>query len=257
MMTRIVKFRFQGLWNSEYPLVVFRLLETVERHNPHAIHLGFAYDRLTAFRPQLESITVQERAEKESARLSELDQQRDTLFNVIYSAAKAFQRAPMGEVSDHAHRVVTTFKKHGKNIPASNYTAETKRLFDLAADVEAQPDVKASLEALSLWSLFGQMNDMNREFEALFMEQKFRRGEETRVDTRTVRLECDKAITFLWNAIEMSVAQHGAEQYETLINTINALNSYYKMKLTARATRRKAKQAVEKEEPIEPFVEQE
>ena len=252
-MTKIVKFRFQGLWNSEYPLVVFRLLEIVERHNPHAIHLGFAYDRLSAFRPQLESITVQERAEQESARLSELDQQRDTLFNVIYTAAKAFQRAPMGDVSNHAHRIVTTFKKHGKNIPASNYTAETKRLFDLVADVEAQADVRASLEALSLWLPFEQMTAVNREFEALFMERKIRRGEDQRVDTRNVRLECDKAITFLWNTVDLCIAQYGAEQYETLVNTINALNSYYKTKLTARATRRKAKVAVEKEEPIEGF----
>jgi len=252
-MVRIVRFRVQGLWNSEYPLVVFRLLDIVERHNPHAIHLGFAYDRLMAFRPQLESITVQERADRESAQLSELDQQRDTLFNVIYQAAKAFQRAPIGEVSDNAHLVVSTFKKHGKNIPASNYTAETKRLFDLEADVSAQPEIKAALEKLALLPVFEQMCQANKEFEALFMERKIRRGEDPRIDTRNVRLECDKAITFLWNTIEMCIVQHGAEQYETLVGTINALNSYYKTKLTARATRRKAKQAVDKEEPIEPF----
>jgi hypothetical protein len=49
------------------------------------------------------------------------------------------------------------------------------------------------------------------------------------------------------------VVQYGEEKYATLVNTINALNAYYKQQLAARATRRKAKQAVETEEPIAPY----
>ena len=79
----IVKVRFQGLWNSEYPLVVNRLIDIVERHNPHAIHLGVSFDRLSAFRTPLSKIEIQERADSESAALSELDQKRDTFYNVI------------------------------------------------------------------------------------------------------------------------------------------------------------------------------
>ena len=106
-MESIIKFRYSGLWNSEYPLVVNRLIDIVERHHPHALHLGVSFDRLAAFRTALSKIDVQERADSESAALSELDQQRDTLFNVIYATAKAFQRAPIGDVSNHAHRIVT------------------------------------------------------------------------------------------------------------------------------------------------------
>jgi len=77
-MLSIIKVRFQGLWNSEYPLVVNRLIDIVERYNPHSIHLGVSFDRLAAFRTALSKIDVQERADSESAALSELDQQRDT-----------------------------------------------------------------------------------------------------------------------------------------------------------------------------------
>ena len=130
-MTSIIKFRYSGLWNSEYPLVVNRLIDIVERYNPHALHLGISFDRLAAFRTPLSKIEIQERADCESAALSELDQQRDTLFNVIYAVAKAFQRTPIGEVSNHAHRVVTLFKKHGTAMASTNYTAQTKRLYDM------------------------------------------------------------------------------------------------------------------------------
>jgi len=47
-MVSIIKVRFQGLWNSEYPLVVNRLIDIVERYNPHSIHLGVSFDRLRA-----------------------------------------------------------------------------------------------------------------------------------------------------------------------------------------------------------------
>lgn len=251
---KIVRFRLHGLWNNEYPLVVTRLIDVVQKHHPDAIHLGFAYERLAAFRGQLERMTVQERANADSALLSELDQRRDTLFNVIYQAAKTFQRTPDATVSDHAHRIVTLFKKHGKGITAANYTSETKRIFDLVADVKAQPEVMASLEALSLRSLFEQLDEANQAFEALFVERKVKRAEDERVDVRSLRMECDKAITFLWNTIEMCITQYGVENYKTLVETINQFNAYYKQKLTARATRRKAKQAVEKEDAIVPYT---
>ena len=253
-MIEIIKLRLQGLWNSEYPWVISLLITILEKFDAAAIRLGLSYERLAAFRPQLEQIIVQERADKESAELSELDQRRDTLYNVIYSVAKAFQRAPEGELSNHAHRVVTAFKKHGLNIATTNYTAETKRMNDLIADVSAQCEVMESLRNLSLLSLFDQMSNVNKKFEELFIKRNFKRGEAERIDIRTIRLECDKAVTKLWSAIEFNMTEYGVAEYEKLVKTINEMNSYYKKQLAARATRRKAKQAVETEEPIAPYT---
>ena len=252
-MTNIVRFRFPGLWNSEYPLVVNRIIDIVESHTPHSIHLGLSFDRLAVFRSQLAKIEAQERADRDSATLSELDQQRDTLFNVVYGVAKAFQRTPIAEVSQHAARIMTALKKHGNNIPAANYTAETKRLYDLTADLSAQPEVMTSLAALSLQPLFERMGVVNKEFDLLFMQRNQRQSETEKVDIRAIRLECDKAITQLWNAIEFCCSEYGEEIYNPLIKAINQLNSYYKRQLAARASRRKAKQDVDKEEPIKPM----
>ena len=252
-MINIVKFRFPGLWNSEYPLVVHRIIDIVEAHNPHAIHLGLSFDRLASFRQQLARIEVQERADRDSAMLSELDQQRDTLFNVIYGVVKMFQRTPMPEVSQHAARVMAALKKHGNNISAANYTAETKRLYDLTADLSVQPEVMVSLAALSLQPLLERMDDRNKEFDRLFMQRNQRQSETEKVDIRAIRLECDKAIIMLWNAIEFCCNEYGEGHYLSLVNALNTLNSYYKQQLAARASRRKAKQDVSKEEPISPI----
>ena len=250
-MNSIVKYKLSGLWNSEYPLVVNRLINAVEKHNPHTINLGVSFDRLAAFRPQLEKIVAQERSDRESSMLSELDQQRDTFFNIIYTVAKTFQRSPIGSVSNSAHKIVTAFKKHGYNIAATNYTAETKRLFDIKADFDAQPDVLLALEELSLMPQYERMNEVNIDFDNLFEARKDRRAETERIDVRALRTECDKAIAMLWTAIEFCVAEYGAENYQPLINTINVRNTYYKQQLAQRATRRKAKQDVSKEDIIQ------
>ena len=254
-MTRIIKYRVQGLWNSEYPLVINRIIDIVGAHRPHEIYLGQSYNRLAAFRTELAKIEVQERADRESALLSELDQRRDTLFNVIHTTAKTLQRTPIAEISNHAHRLVTLFKKHGSDMPTTNYTAQTKRMYDMAADFTAQPDVMASLEALSLRPLFEQMVEINRAFDEKFMQRNQRQAATERVDARNIRLECDKALTLLWNAIEFCMMEYGEENYLPMVHTINRLNAYYKQQLAARAARRKAKQEVEKEEPIKPMEE--
>ena len=252
-MIQIVKFRYAGLWASEYPLVVHRLINIVEHHNPGLLHLQRSFDRLAAFRPQLDRIELQDKADRDSALLSELDQQRDTLFNVIQAVSKAFKRTPVASYSEHAARVYTALQRHGFDIPAANYTAETKRLTDLAADVAGQPAVMESLAALSLQTLFERMKEVNIEFDRVFVSRHQRQAEIEKVDIRGIRIECDKAITALWSAIEFCMAEHGEADYVPLVNAINKHNAYYKQQLAARATRRKAKQDVSQEEPIKPL----
>ena len=250
-MTSIIKFRFPGLWNSEYPVVVNRLIDITGAHDPQALRLQRSFDRLAEFRPLLAKIEAQERTDRDSAQLSEDDQQRDTLYNVIRTVAKTFQRTPIATVSEHAARIMTALKKHGNDVPAANYTAETKRLYDVTNDFTAQPDVMASLEALALLPLFERMSELNAEFDRLFMQRNRRQAETEKVDIRAIRVECDKAIGNLWNAIEFCISEYGETEYLPLVNAINTLNAYYKQQLAARSTRRKAKKEVSAEKPIE------
>jgi len=249
-MTTITKFRYPGLWSSEYPLVVNRLIDIIGKHDPEALHLQRSYQQLADFRPQLAKIEVQERGNQESAILSELDQRRDTLFNVIYGVSKTLKRTPVAEIGEHAARVQAILKKHGSNIAPANYTAETKRLYDLVADCRRQPDVMTALNEMKLMTLFEQMAEINIEFDRVFMERKKRQAETERVDVKAIRAECDKAIANMWAAIEFCMNEYGEEKYKPLVNALNVLNAYYKQQLAARAARRKAKQNVEAEKPI-------
>jgi hypothetical protein len=226
------------------------LIDIVEAHNPQALRLQRSFGRLAEYRPLLAKIEVQEKADRDSVLLSELDQQRDTLFNVIHGVTKTFRRTPMAEPSEHAARILTVLKKHGADIPAANYTAATKRLYDLVADIHARPDVMESLQALSLRPLFERMSEVNSEFDRLFMQRHERQSGTERIDIRAIRLECDQAVAALWNAIEFCMDEYGETEYLPLVKALNTANAYYKQQLAARATRRKNGKEVNTEEPI-------
>ena len=251
----IVRYRFVGLWNSEYPLVVARIINISEKGEPHKLGFGKSFERLAAFKAELAKMVLQEKADSESAVLSELDQQRDTLFNVIYNMFKALQRTPIAEISDQAHSVVTVIKKHGVNMPSSNYTAQTKRLYDFIAEFEQNEELMKTLNAFGVAHLFYQMKEINTQFDNLFMERNLSQSQKERIDTKTLRVNCDKAIITMFNAIEACMVENGEEDYLPMVKSLNTLNSYYKNQLALRAARRKAKQAVDNEEPIKPLEE--
>lgn len=251
-MSNIVKYKLQGLWNSEYPLVVNRTINIVEAHEPYDNHLGISFDRLAAFKPLLAKIEPKEAYDKETRRLSELDQHRDRYFNTINGVAKLFQKLPIMALSSHGQCILEIIKKHGDNIAPSNYTSETKRLYSFIADCMSQTTVMASLTALSLNGVFTAMRDCNIEFDTLFMARIQRQADEEEVDVRAIRIECDKVITMLWDAIDFCCNEYGKETYIPLLRTLNALNSYYKQQLALREARRKAGEDISDETPIPP-----
>jgi hypothetical protein len=192
---------------------------------------------------------VQEQANGNSARLSELDQLRDSAFSAINAVSKAFKNTP--NLSPAAQAVQALVKKHGADIPAANATAETQRLFSFVKEVEQQPLLLAAIDALQLRPSFDQMKAANIDFDQQFMQRNAEQAAAPKVDMRAIRNECDKAISALWTAIDFCQAEYGAELYAPLVSTINTFNAYYKEQLAARATRRAAaKKAKEANEEV-------
>jgi hypothetical protein len=67
-MLSIIKYKYPGLWNSEYPIVINRVIDIVGSHHPENLHLERSYERLLSFRPQLAKIEAQERADRDGLR---------------------------------------------------------------------------------------------------------------------------------------------------------------------------------------------
>lgn len=253
-MTKIIRFRYSALWNSEYPLVVNQIIDLVEAHELHKLHVEKTVAQLIAFRPQLAEFESAEVFDPDDGILSELYRQREILFKIIYAVTKLFQGSLIDEIGNHARCMTPLVKKHRENITSAFYVAKTKCFYDLIADVKAHPEIMKSLEALSLTPFFVQMEEMNTEFDRLFIQQSQHQEENKKINIRSIRLECDKAIAMLWKVIEFCCNEYGEQDYLPFITEINNLNAYYKQQLTERADKRKANRKISEEEPIEPWA---
>lgn len=249
-MKKVIRFKLSGLWNREYPLVVSRIIDIAFRYDPETLHLGKKFGRLESCREPLAQIEAKERSNRYSALMSEYDQKRDIYVNVIYAVAKEFRRTSLPIVGEAANQLLEMFAKHGKNIARDNYTAETKRLFDIIADIERSPELREALDKLSLTPVFEGLKTANIRFDETFMERNRLFADKT--DIRAIRTACDAAVYGFFDAVDYCTGEYPEQDYSGLIKELNQLNTYYKQQLKARQSRRLAGKDVSKEEPILP-----
>lgn len=250
-MIKINRFKLLGLWNKEYPLVVQRIIAIALRYAIEALHLGRKFGILEACRPLLELMEAKERKNRYSILMSEYDQKRDIYINVIHAIAKSFRRAALPGTGEAALRILEMFDKHGKNIARDNYTAETKRLYDIIADIERNPELSEALEKLALTPVFEALKTTNILFDEAFMERNKIMADDN-ADIPAIRKECDAAITGFFDAIEYCSDEYPELDYSGLAKELNQLNGYYKTQLKLRQSRRQTGKDVSTEEPIPP-----
>ncbi len=250
MKSLIQTIHFSRLWNSEHPLVVTRIAQIIESHNPVALHIAKAFEKITATLPALALVEAQEKRSEMSAEISELDNERDELVIALYMQAKNMSRLKLPTVAPHANVLKTLFDKHGHDIATANYTSETKRINDLLADIEKMPEVSNAITALNLTDLVQRLKSVNTEFEIVFMRRNSILAEHQSVDARAIRQEADNAIHFMFQAIDFCVTEYPETDYKPLIAELNELSGYYNAQIKARQTRRQSGKDVTQEAPI-------
>ena len=93
MKRSTLSFPFIQLRNSEYPLVVERIIEIVKKHNLEELHLQKSFDRLAAFEEDLKKREVQSNNTAATDEITEKDDLRDKLTRAIFTIANAYKNS--------------------------------------------------------------------------------------------------------------------------------------------------------------------
>jgi hypothetical protein len=72
------------------------------------------------------------------------------------------------------------------------------------------------------------------------------------VDSKTIRANCVRAINAFYDGVEYWASESDDVQWTQLIAELSQLGSYYDQQIKARITRRKNKENVDDEPPIQP-----
>lgn len=250
MTVKISRLPFKTLWNSEYTLFLNQTVGIIEKYHPENLHLTKSFGKVKAMLPSLAKIKAQELSNAISNQLQELDTERDTLIIAIVAQVKTMGKLSLPSVAPHVAVLNHFLDTHGRDIASANYNAETKRLSDLLADYDANPDAITAAEALNLKMLFDQLRVVNTQFAGLFMQRTGEYAAVEKVDARAIRAETDKMLTAFFDAFEFCASEYDDLDYTTPANELNDLSAYYKTQLRARATRRNTGKDVSVETPI-------
>jgi hypothetical protein len=249
MKVTIFRLRLSHLWNNEYCMFVSQIVAIFMKYQPDALHLKKAFERLTAFMPDLANIKAQELGNAISNQLADLNTERKTLIKGIIEQVKTFGRLSLS-VGPQLEVLNRFLDKHGRDIGESNYNENTDKFNKLLADYDASADVKAAITALNLTILIEHLRDINTQFATLYLQRTEENSSVESVDARDIRAETDKALTSFFDTFEIFSAEYDTLDYQTPANELNNLISNYKTQLKARTTRRNTGKEVHTEAPI-------
>ncbi len=236
---KIERFNISRLRNMEYTLVVPRIIAIVENHNPEALRLSKRMDALKAMQPELDRIEAHERRWHASQEKNDCEHRRDQMVNALIRTERTYANLEVLSLSEASKLLTQLFDKHGRDIASDNETSQTQRIYKLVEDIERSPAVKEVLVSLALMPVYETLKAANIRFDELWILRNKETSEVLPVDTRAIRLACDKALADLLNGIEYCAIEYNAADYQLLISELSKLGGYYKQQLKARQTRLK------------------
>jgi hypothetical protein len=247
----IERFRFSGLKNAEYTLLVPHIITIVDKY-PCTAPLKKRVYALKAFSPELDKIEVQDRKWHDSRLLNEAENSRDGYVNTLIRTERTYARVVMPGYEEASEKLTALFDKHKRDIASDHHIAETKRIYNLVEDIERTPGMLDVLAVFALTPAYNAMKESNIRFDDLWQRRNKELSEADRVDAKMVRINSVNAIHALYDGIEYQAAESDDPAWTSLIRELSQLGAYYKQQLKARITRRKNKTEREDEPLIQP-----
>jgi hypothetical protein len=248
---KIERFRFEGLKNMEFTLVVPHILSIVEKSPPASL-LSRRLNDVKAFLPDLDRIEAQERKWRDAKQLDEAERMRDGYVKTLIRTGRTFSRVVLPGYEEASEKLSALFDRHGRDIATDGNIAETQRIYNLTEDIERTPGMTDVLAAFSLTAAYEAMNQANERFNELWQRRNRELSETDRVDSKSVRAACVKAINALYDGIEYLTAESDDPAWMPLVHELSRLGGYYRQQLKARVSRRKNRVKTEDEPLIQP-----
>jgi hypothetical protein len=248
---KIERFRFDGLKNMEFTLMAPHAIKIAEKY-PCINLLEKRFNAVKSFLPELDKIEAQERKWHNAHLLNEAESNRDGFVNALIRCEHTYARVVIKGYEEASEKLTALFDKHKRDIATDSNIAETQRIYNLVEDVERTPGMLDVLATFSLIPIYNSLKENNIRFDELWQQRNSELSEIDRVDSKTIRLHCSKALHELYNGIEYQAAENDDAAWGALIRELSQMNGYYKQRLKARITHRKNKGKKEDEPLITP-----
>lgn len=239
MKKKALSFNFPRLWNSEYPLVIERILDIVKRYNPEELYLKKAYDRLESYQEDLSKIKIQGKTSTITETITQIDDLRSRLTKCIFNLVDNYKKLGIEPYTSNAKILDLWLSKYGKGIIRDNYTSQTEKTNQLLSDKQKNIKITDALENLHLLDLVKKLEKANTDFEELFRNRTAEIAKNPSIDVKSIRAKIDDATNKLFTAIIFCKTEHEDKNYTPLINELTELLSYHRNQIKTRTNKSK------------------
>ncbi len=219
-LIKIDEVRLSRLNNAEYTNFMSRTrdevaIATVEKIGVTAQEFALLDENIG----KMEDLVAQSRVSDITAKLAELDNERDNIIIYIMAEIANKCRSPLANIKDAATSLYNATKQY-VGIQESPEQQESQQINGLLLDL-AKSDNKVTL--LGLDGVIVELKRINEEFIALTAERTHEKVANTVENSKSVRVACDKVYNYIATmAFITSVATPSAEA-TTFITNMNAL----------------------------------
>lgn len=160
------------------------------------------------------------RKHKNSAQITELDRQRDTLIRGFQKHISAFCDFPNAEKQAAAKKLEFELGKYGKDIAKKPLQEETATITQLLQEF-SQGDLSQAVTLIGAKEWLDKLSEINTQFVGLHTERTEEVGTIELGQAKKTRQELQEVFTKLTKNIEALAILNGEEPYRNLVNSIN------------------------------------
>lgn len=138
---------------------------------PRIQGLNVQADNVKAANQKISDLFAKEKKSKLSKKIENADLRRDDAVTGIKQCAEAFVKHFNPNFRKAAQDLLDGINKYGANIAGQNYIQESAILKNLSEDFENNTDLKNALTVLNIVDWAAELNEANKEFNALFLQR--------------------------------------------------------------------------------------
>lgn len=245
-MKDLVKIEEVGLTklnNAEYTNYMSRVQTEVAKATIEKI--GITQETLSSLESniaKMNDLVAQSRISDNTAKLAELDNERDNIIIYLMAEIDNKQRSPLANVKTSAISLHNATHQY-KGIQTEADQQETQKINGLLMDL-AKPENAPNATTLGLDEVIEQLRILNTEYESLTSERTHEKTSTTIDNSKVVRLDNDKIYDNIVTMAFVTSVASPSEESTTFVTNINALidetNTRYNQRRAAEKAHKKA-----------------
>lgn len=227
------------LRNAEYMLFIRLFINLIEQNDPQKLKVHAQLQVIKELYDEAEILFKLPLDSKLTGELMDLDNNRDKAVGGLLQVLSGYENHFDNTYSNAARALGKNMKLYGPRIYEMNYQAESSSISGIIRDWETDSTLSTAVNVLGLGAWKMHLKDTNEKFIDLYARRLQESGAEIDDNLFNKRIEINKSYDKMGQLLVAHSIIGKTEDYQKIMNEINALVDKYNILLAGRKPEKK------------------